>query len=154
MDSGALFSPCRQYRYKLWRIWDASKPALNVIGLNPSTADELKDDPTIRRCISFARDWNHGGLVMTNLFAFRATKPTVMKAQTEPVGAENDRWLKEVAAEAGLVIAAWGNHGAFLNRSEHVRAMMPVKLYCFRLTSKEMPEHPLYMPKNIQPVLF
>ena len=97
---GARFSDCRLYRYQLWRIWDEGRPYLNVIGLNPSTADETRDDPTIRRCIDYAKRWNYGGLFMTNIFAFRATLPAVMKKQVEPVGSDNDHWLIETAANA------------------------------------------------------
>ncbi len=77
--SGANFSRCRRYRYTLWRIWDPKQQPVMMIGLNPSTADAQSNDPTIRRCIGFARDWDAGGLIMTNLFAFRATYPTDLK---------------------------------------------------------------------------
>ena len=73
--TGANFSRCRQFRYTLWRRWDKTLPPVMMIGLNPSTADAHRNDPTIRRCIGFAKRWGHGGLVMTNLFAFRATYP-------------------------------------------------------------------------------
>lgn len=143
IDKGAHFSPCRLYRYQLWRIWDTSTLPLNVIGLNPSTADEAMDDPTIRRCIQFAKRWGYGGLLMTNLFAFRATDPKVMKQAVEPVGAENDQWLKESAAGAGLILAAWGNHGTHLGRDRTVQKIISGAM-CFRLTKQGQPEHPLY----------
>ena len=79
----AVFSPCRTYRYALSRVWAADKPYALFIGLNPSTADETLDDPTIRRCIDFAKRWGYGGLVMANLFAYRATEPSEMKAATD-----------------------------------------------------------------------
>ena len=78
MIKSAEFSPDKVYRYELWRIWDEALPVCMFIGLNPSTADETVDDPTIRRCINFAKEWGYGQLVMTNLFAFRATKPAEM----------------------------------------------------------------------------
>lgn len=145
--SGAVFSPCRQYRYKLWRTWHSEKPFLNVIGLNPSTADETVDDPTIRRCIQFAKDWGYGGLIMSNLFAFRATLPSVMKAQADPIGIENDQWLQASAAQAGLVLAAWGNDGEYLNRGRTVAAMIR-NLHCLGVTKSGQPKHPLYLPKT------
>lgn len=153
IDKGAHFSQCRLYRYRLWRTWDASKLPLNVVGLNPSTADEATDDPTIRRCIQFAKDWGYGGLIMTNIFAFRATNPEVMKATIEPVGADNDQWLRESAAGAGLVLAAWGNHGGHLKRGDFVRAMLG-NMRCFRVTSKGQPEHPLYQAKTAKPIAY
>src|SRR5687768_16866498 len=106
---GARFSACRTYRFELWRIWDEDGPKLNVIGLNPSTADENLDDPTIRRCIGFARDWGFGGLVMTNLFAYRSTDPKGLAAVDDPVGPNNDYHL-EIAACSGTPLAAWGAH--------------------------------------------
>ncbi len=78
MKSDAELSKCRAYRYALWRTWDESKPFAMFVGLNPSTADELEDDPTIRRCINFSKLWGYGGLCMVNLFAYRATDPTAL----------------------------------------------------------------------------
>lgn len=150
MQRGAEFSPCRLYRYALWRIWDPAAGTVNFIGLNPSTADEQVDDPTIRRCIGFARDWGYGGLVMTNLSAFRATKPAVMKTAAEPVGRDNDSWLMRVAAEARVVVAAWGNDGAYLGRDHQVRRLMP-SLHCLDLTKRGRPRHPLYLPAELLP---
>lgn len=94
----AYFSPCRKYRYSLWREWDATAETKHegyamIVGLNPSTADEIHDDPTIRKCINFAQAWGYRALCMTNLFAYRATKPNVMRAAAEPVGPENDEVL-------------------------------------------------------------
>jgi hypothetical protein len=153
-QKGAIFSDCRLYRYQLWRIWDPSKPYINVIGLNPSTADEVSDDPTIRRCIDFAFRWGYGALYMTNLFAFRATLPKDMKRASDPIGPDNDQWIHKTALNAGKVIAAWGNHGTYLHRDQFVCALVR-NLYCFRITSKTaMPEHPLYLPKTVEPVQF
>lgn len=83
MNKGAKFSDCRKYRYTLWRIWNESEPCVMFIGHNPSTADEKEDDPTIRRCINYSRDWGYGGLYMVNLFAYRATDPKDLIAATD-----------------------------------------------------------------------
>lgn len=153
-ESGARFSHCRLYRYQLWRIWDTSRPYLNVVGLNPSTADETKDDPTIRCCKDFARRWGYGGLYMTNIFAFRATLPKDMKQASDPIGAENNYWLQQTAARAGLVVAAWGVHGGFKGRDQAVMELIP-DLHCFRKTqSGRMPAHPLYLPRHLTPIPF
>lgn len=93
MKKTAKLSDCRTYRYELWRTWDESKPYAMFIGLNPSTADETEDDPTIRRCINFAKTWGYGGLCMTNLFAYRATQPEDMKRASDPIGNKNDETL-------------------------------------------------------------
>jgi len=151
VSSGAKFSECRVWRYTLWRIWDEALPYMNVIALNPSTADERNDDPTIRRCIDFARRWGYGGLYMTNIFAFRATDPKVMKKAEDPVGPENDFWLRKTAKGAGLVVAAWGTHGSFKDRARDVIEQI-TDLHCFRITKGGWPEDPLYLPKALNPV--
>jgi len=150
MRTDAAFSNCRTYRYALWRVWDEALPRALFIGLNPSTADEARDDPTIRRCIGFARDWGYGGVTVANLFAFRATYPADLKAAADPVGPENDRWLGKLAAEAELVVAAWGNDGAFLDRSRIVGAAIP-EMRCLKMNKSGEPAHPLYQPGSARP---
>ena len=99
MDKGAFFSNCKKYRYTLWRIWDKNKPYAVFIGLNPSVADATIDDPTIRRCIKYAKDWNLGGLYMLNLFSYIATNPKEMKNNKYPIGKLNDEWLIKISKE-------------------------------------------------------
>jgi hypothetical protein len=153
VESGARFSDDRRYRYVLWRAWKAwsDARALVVIGLNPSTADERIDDPTIRRCLGFARREGCGQLVMLNLFALRATDPRVMQADAEPVGPRNDATIRcwaGIDAIAGgprpLVVAAWGVHGAHRDRALTVRLLTP-RLWCFGVTKDGHPRHPLYL---------
>jgi len=150
VPKSAEFSDCRRYRYSLRRTWGVGPHAM-VIGLNPSTADETTDDPTIRRCIRFAKDWGFDGLIVANLFAFRATDPAEMKRVAEPVGADNDRTLKELAAIAGIVVAAWGTHGTHRGRDAEVRSMLS-DLHYLRLTKAGIPSHPLYLPASCRPV--
>jgi len=138
--------PNQEYRYTLWRIWDDSLPIVQWIGLNPSTADEHRDDPTIRKCVGFARRWGAGAICMTNLFAWRDTKPANMMRVADPVGPENDRILQEVAKHATIRVAAWGNHGVHLNRAEIVTKMIP-DLSMLRINEATgQPGHPLYIP--------
>ncbi len=120
------------------------------IGLNPSTADENTDDPTLTRCINFAKKWGYGGVRTANLFAFRATDPVVMKAAKDPVGPDNNKWLKKLAQETDLTIAAWGNDGSFLGRSEQVKALLP-NLHCLKINKSGEPAHPLYQPGSAMP---
>jgi hypothetical protein len=148
---GATFSPCRRYRYDLWRRWIGGEGYAMFIGLNPSTADEVQDDPTVRRCINYAKAWGYAGLCMTNLFGFRATDPRDMKAEPEPIGADNDATLCARAKDAGVVVAAWGVHGAHIGRADTVRGMIP-GLHCLRVTKEGCPAHPLYLPKTLTPV--
>lgn len=149
--SSAVFSPCRKYRYELWRHWQQPEPSyVMFIGLNPSTADETTDDPTIRRCIQFAKDWGYASLCMTNLFAYRATQPKDMKAVDDPVGPENDSTLKRLAEGAGIIVAAWGTHGTHRNRDYDVKKSMAHLSY-LRLTKDGHPSHPLYLPASLVP---
>lgn len=148
--NGAELSSCRRYRYALWRTWDDTRPRVMFIGLNPSTADETADDPTLRRTMDFARRWGFGGVGNGNLFAFRATNPKDMMAAEDPVGPENDAWLRRLAEEAGLVVAAWGNGGPFLDRSGVVRRLLP-DLHVLKLNASGEPAHPLYQRKTTMP---
>lgn len=160
-STGAIFSDCRKYRYSLWRRWKLPELASGnsdlccFIGLNPSTADETVDDPTIRRCIGFAKDWGFNGLVMLNIFAYRATDPTVMKDQPDPVGDHNNEAIAEVTARVGKTVAAWGVHGQFRDRDAVVmRLIHNLDFYCLGLTKDGHPKHPLYLPKNSAPMRF
>ena len=137
----------------MWRIWDETKPYALFICLNPSTADETDDDPTLRRCIEFARSWGYGGLCMGNLFAFRATQPKDLMKSSNPIGDDNDYWLKKLSKDAHVVIAGWGNHGVFLNRSEIVKKMLP-NLYCLKKNKSGQPSHPLYLKKHSQLLVY
>ena len=149
--SGAVFSDCRKFRYVLWRMWDWDKPLVMLIGLNPSTADEKVNDPTITRCINFASSWGYGGVCVTNLFGFRATAPTELMAYHDPIGKENDAWVHEMAKEAAIKVAAWGNHGKFLNRSVEFLSSLD-QLHCIKMNKSGEPAHPLYLKAELKPV--
>jgi len=151
MKKNAKLSHCRKYRFALWRTWDESKPFAMFIGLNPSTADETQDDPTLIRCINFAKAWGYGGVCMANLFAYRTASPSEMKKQQSPIGKENDKWITELTNKAGIVIAAWGNDGAYLNRSKQVK--MHIKnLHYLKLNKSGEPAHPLYLKADLKPI--
>ncbi|NJM40825.1 MAG: DUF1643 domain-containing protein [Anaerolineae bacterium] len=152
MRSTAFFSPCHQYRYLLWREWDVASPSYALfIGLNPSTADETHDDPTVRRCIGFAKRWGYGAVCVTNLFALCATNPNVLTAHPTPVGEETNRWIIEAARHADVVIAAWGNHGSHLGRDQAVLALLPTRPHILQMNQGGQPAHPLYLPKTLRP---
>jgi hypothetical protein len=124
VGNSAEFSADRVYRYTLTRELGIG-PTLMVIGLNPSTADETQDDPTIRRCIGFAKRWEMGRLVMTNIFAFRSTWPAALYSDTnDPIGADNDHHLLEQAGAADMILAAWGAHGGLVDRDVEVRSLL------------------------------
>lgn len=151
--SDALFSEDRIYRYALWRTWDESLPKALFIGLNPSTADEIQDDPTIRRCIRYSRDWGYGGYIMGNIFGYRSTDPQGLKKIKDPIGDKNNYWLKKLHKQASITIAAWGNHGKFLDRGEEVVRLLD-DLHCLKITKENHPSHPLYLPANLKPIKF
>lgn len=153
MKRSATFSPCRTWRYLLTREWDDNLPALNVVGLNPSTADETIDDPTIRRCIRFAHEWGYGRLLMTNIFAFRATDPRALRTEQNPIGPDNDAFLVNTARRSKTVAIAWGNHGALYGRDLAALALLRsarTGIWCFGLTKTQQPKHPLYLPASTQ----
>lgn len=151
MAKGATLSPCGKFRYNLTRTWAVDGPKLFVIGLNCSTADHEKNDPTIRREISFAMDWRYGGLLKGNLFAYRTKNPAEMKRAKDPIGPETDNWLSIMASGAQKIVAAWGTHGSFMDRDRQVLALLKgQKLWCFGLTKEGHPKHPLYLKGNTE----
>lgn len=130
---------------------------LMVIGLNPSTADETNDDPTIRRCVSFAKSWGLSGLCMTNLFAWRDTSPDAMKRSADPIGADNDYWLGYAATGAARILAAWGMHGSHRNRARELTnkfSLCDIPLECLKKNKDGSPMHPLYVAGNTHPIPF
>ncbi len=155
--SAAIFSACRRYRFELWRRW-APGPYCMFLCLNPSTADETKNDPTVTRCIDYAKRWGYSAFVMTNIFAFRATDPRVMKAEANPIGCKNDETIIRLAEGAGVVVAAWGVHGDHLDRGGEVVYILEregfKRLTCLRKTRDGHPSHPLYLPKTLTPIPF
>lgn len=154
-SKGAVFGPDlqsgekRKYRYKLWRTWDAAKPAVAFIMLNPSTADETADDPTIRRCIGYARKWGYGTLLVGNLFGVRTPDPAKIGDYFDPVGPENDEYLTEIASDAEKVVAAWGTNGSFFDRDKEVIDLLDAELHALDTTKDGHPCHPLYQPADL-----
>jgi hypothetical protein len=152
--SGATFSPCDRYRYTLWRTWDKPKGLCMFLMLNPSTADESANDPTVERCQRYAHSWGYGGLIVCNLFALRATDPGVMLTDSEPVGPDNNAAILECAGRSDIVVCAWGNHGSHQDRARYVADMLQIeghKLHSLVVTSNGHPGHPLYLRKSLKP---
>jgi len=143
LKAGADFSPCRTWRYALWRRWsDAALVAF--IGLNPSTADETKNDPTVRRCIGFARSWGYGGLLMLNTYGLRSTDPAGLWRVDDPVGPGHDERLTGYRDMASAFVAAWGVH-CVPSRAERVCQMIGRRIDCLGLTNGGAPRPPLYL---------
>lgn len=150
LNLGADISPCGAYRYSLWRTWEYDAGACLFIMLNPSTADGGKDDPTIRRCVHFAKRERCGGLEVVNLFAYQATKPEEMMATADPIGPLNVRSITGAAQRASLIIVAWGAHGGYRSQGVVAAGLAGAHrpLHCLGTTKDGHPRHPLYVPNN------
>jgi hypothetical protein len=145
--SEAVYSDCEAYRYLLTRAWGGGPKALFVM-LNPSTATEVQNDPTVERCEKRARSLGFGAFRVTNIFAFRATDPRVMRATQDPVGPGNDDAIRQSVDWADKIVCAWGNHGLHLDRGAKVETLLRtkgVRLFHLGLTSQNQPRHPLYI---------
>lgn len=160
LSRAAIFEePSREFRYTLVRECNLlGKGVLMVIGLNPSTADEQADDPTIRRCKGFCETLGFRTYLMCNLFAFRSTDPRRMLQHPAPVGPQNDAFLTAAAAEArdsgGMILAAWGTHGTHRGRDHYVRSLLTARrhrLMCLGYNTDGTPKHPLYINRHTSP---
>ena len=156
-SSVALFSDCEKYRYVLTRVWaPEGKKALFVM-LNPSTADEMKNDPTVERCERRARAMGFGAFRVCNIFAYRATDPRNMRAQQDPIGPGNDEAIRESCLWADRVVCAWGTHGAHLDRGAAVETLIRASgatPYHLGLSKAGHPKHPLYISYDVQPIVW
>ena len=150
MEKTATISDCGFYRYDLTRRWAEGGTTCAFIGLNPSTADAEFDDPTIRRCIGFAKDWGHSMLVMLNAYAYRATNPKILKRVDNPIGPLNDEYLLSWRSNCDEVIAAWGTNIAPLRQLAMVELFPSITVLKF--TKDGYPGHPLYLPKTLTPM--
>lgn len=155
--STAVYSDCERYRYLLTRIWRADQPRALFVMLNPSTATEVQNDPTVERCERRARALGFGGFRVTNIFAWRDTDPRAMRAAADPVGPENDAAIADSCPWADQIIAAWGTHGAHLERGPAVERLLRAQaqpLHHLGLTKDGHPKHPLYISYSQRPVLW
>ncbi len=152
-QSVAVYSECERYRYLLTRVWAPGKRALFVM-LNPSTATEVQNDPTVERCERRARALGFGAFRVVNIFAWRATDPRDMRAAADPVGPDNDAAIAESADWADAIVCAWGTHGAHLGRGPAVERLLRATgkdLLVLGVTQAGHPQHPLYIGYDRQP---
>ncbi len=150
----AVYSDCENYRYSLTRIWDEHAPRVLFVMLNPSTATEVQNDPTVERCERRARTLGYGAFCVCNIFAYRATDPKKMRAQSDPVGPENDVTIINATNWANDIVCAWGTHGAHLDRGAEVEKMLRAQskpLTHLGLSIAGHPKHPLYIGYKTQP---
>ena len=152
ISQNAQFSSCGLYRYNLERTWAKGTGRVLFIGLNPSTANDQIDDPTIRRCVSFSRTWGYCAMEIVNLFAYRATHFSDLKKTKDPIGLYNDRWIAAAyQKKADIVVACWGNHGNYLQRSNTIKLQFK-NLHCIKLNKTLQPAHPLYQKRDLNPL--
>ena len=145
--SGAVFDQHRAYRFVLWRFWNDA-PRVLFIGLNPSTANELQSDPTIRRCIGFAQNWDYGGIYFCNLYSYVSTDPRLLSSE-EALHRANIPAITMATSLSVLTVAAWGDGVELVENGKsvarHITKIIEPSL-CFGLTQKGNPKHPLYLP--------
>lgn len=155
IDRYARISEDGIYRYALGRRW-SDGPLVRYIMLNPSTADATEDDPTIRRCIGFAQSWGYAGIQVLNLYAFRATNPADLWRTADPVGPQNDDYLRLAAnpPDTGPLIAAWGVNARPGRVAEVLQILSAVQVQCLGVTKAGQPKHPLYLAASTKPLPF
>jgi hypothetical protein len=157
MKREAIIDETGRYRYALLRLWEPGKGYVVFIMLNPSTADGYEDDPTIRKCVQFARDWGYGGLIVVNMFALRSTNPDALLTEPDPVGSKNNYWTALAITQADAVICAWGSHKAVKKHPERrAKVLDLVRLLghepkCLKLSNGGEPYHPLYLRSDTVP---
>lgn len=178
VSSGAIISECQRYRYVLWREWRGTHDRRNwhwfgakdgvghelgqpksclFVMLNPSTADAEVDDPTIRRCVAFAKAWKYERLEVVNLFAYRTPNPKVLLSLMhgdDPVGDRNQFHVEKSVEDAGIIICAWGAHGGHIDQDETMLGWIGRNTHALGLTSSGKPRHPLYLRSDTVPVLY
>ena len=156
-DSGALFSECRRYRYRLWRIWDDALLPLCFIGLNPSIADEMQSDPTITRLLQRARCWGYGGIQVVNVYALVSTDPRRLWRDVYPIGEHGPHRtnieITIAARSSGLVLCGWGAHAGARGREvlAMLRKLPGVQPHALKLNKDGSPGHPLYVGYDVAP---
>jgi hypothetical protein len=156
----AKLSDCQKYRFSLIRVWDESKPTILFIGLNPSTADAEKDDPTIKKLITYTKAWGYGGFEIVNLFAFRSSDPKYLiglNSTPIAVGSGNANYLKQAASNHTMIVCMWGNQAKEI--SETITELWAQYFkgrgaHCFKLNRDGSPAHPLYLPGTCKPIKF
>ena len=156
MLKSAILSSCQKHRLQLWREWDSNLPQVLFIMLNPSTADHEQDDPTLRRCIDFAKQWGYGGLYIGNLYSLRAADPKTLLKVSKFSHIDNCKHVSTMAQQCQLVVCAWGNYPIIkkLGIPLNIFKQLNQKLHCIDLSKTGTPKHPLYLKKSLTPIPF
>ena len=155
LQSRALYSICLSYRYSLTRVWNDAGKKVHFVMLNPSTATETQNDPTVERCQRRAHALGFGAFCVTNIFAWRETEPKIMRKVNDPIGPQNDEVIEKSCLWADITVAAWGNHGSHLKRGEKVKLLISSigkPIFHLGLSKIGEPKHPLYISYSQLPV--
>ena len=155
-ESWATYSECERYRFALNRVWSGEDKRLLFIMLNPSTATEIINDPSVERCERRARALGFGALRVCNLFGWRSTDPHRLKMVEDPIGIGNDDAIIEGCRWAHMIICAWGTHGALNGRDINVKKLLRKHadagaIHHLGLSKAGLPRHPLYIAYSRQP---
>jgi hypothetical protein len=153
MERWAVIDDTGKYRYTLTRTWYRYGPRVTFVMLNPSTADETKDDPTIRKCIGFAKKWDYGSIEVVNMYAWRATSPKDLDGVEHPVGKENDSYIRTAIQRSSCVVAAWGADGTGPIRLREMLSLIG-NAFCLGRTKNGSPRHPLYLGYDVKPLVY
>jgi len=149
-----FFSKDGKYRYFIIKTWDKSKPRIMFIMLNPSTKHDLDSPNALSKCIEYAKIWDYGSICIVNIFAFRSNTPTGLYSERDPIGPENDKFIKIFAKHVDMILLGWGNHGIYKNRGKEILKLLKPfenKLYCLDLNKSGEPRHPLYLSESLIP---
>lgn len=154
IKKSAIISEDNKYRYVLTRVFDEKLPMVAFIGLNPSTADADIDDRTITKCVIYTRNWGYGGFYMLNLFAYRTTDSKELLKQADPVGPENDKYLKTVLDKVDKVICCWGDMGYLHGRNMYTRSKIKIQHHCLGVNDSGEPSQVLYLKPDLKPFIY
>lgn len=156
MHKGAILSSSKKHRLQLWREWDSNMPKVLFIMLNPSTADHQQDDPTLRRCMDFAKYWGYGGLYIGNLYSLRTPDPGTLINVSKFSHRDNYKHVSTMSLQCQLVVCAWGNYPIIkkLGIPLNIFKQLNQKLHCIALSKTGTPKHPLYLKKSLTPIPF
>jgi hypothetical protein len=152
INRGTKFSPCKKYRLQLWRLWDDQLPIIMFLMLNPSSADAHNDDPTIRRCVNFTKNWGYGGFYIGNLYPLISSKPKLLLESLSVSHSENKLNLDEMAEKCDKIICSWGNFEIVkkLGIPNDFLVDYKNKLYYISKSKNETPKHPLYLKSSLK----
>lgn len=154
--SSAQISDCGKYRYLLRRTWNPKLPLCGFLMLNPSTADAMADDPTIRKCNTFAKYWGYGGIIVANVFAWRSTDPDALEEVGDPLGPLNHLAIQEMAEQAEIVLCGWGSTRLVHSKVLWLKSVIadPQRLRCLAMNLDGNPKHPLYVAGSTMPQVY